>query len=143
MLPAETQRHSHDEILLDLPPGQQLGPPDDEVVCQHAADHRKNHAHVKAADPTHSFAAHVGRERRVDMYLGCGEFFRHARMTLAACPGEIGPVDRGPWITRRKNAVGPVATGAVRDYLRTASGREAVIAGQVGSGAPAFDAKLL
>ena len=131
-----------DEIVLDFAPRNHFGSPDDEVVQQHAADHREDHAQVEAANPAHRLAADIGRERRIHVDFGGREFFRDAGMALAASPREIGVVDRRPRIARRKDAVRAVATGAVRDHLRASARRQPVIAGQIRGLAAAFARRI-
>ncbi len=120
-----------------------FGAPDDEVVQQHAADHHEDHAEIEGANPADRLAADVGRERRIHVYLCGGELFRDARMALTAGAGEVGVIDRGPRIARRKNVVHAVAAGAIGDDLRSSARRQSVIARQISRFAAPLDAELL
>ena len=103
--------------MLRLAASHYLGTPDDEVVQQHAADYGEDHAEVEGADPAHSLAADVSRERRIDVHFGGSEFFGDAGVTLAAGSGEVGAVDRRSRVAGREDAVRAVAAGAVGNYL--------------------------
>ena len=143
VLQPEAHRHAHHETVLQFAPRNHFRPPDDEVMQQHAADDREDHAQIEAADPAHRLAAHVGRKRRIHVDLCGREFFRDAGMTLAASPDQIGVVDGRPWIARRENAVRPVATGAIRHDLRASLRGQSVVAGQVSGLAAARHSKFL
>src|SRR5579859_7473301 len=143
MLQPEAERHAGDEVVLQFAAGDNLGAPDDEVVEQHAADHREDHAQVEAADPAHSFAADVGGKRRINVDLRGRELFGHAGVALAARTGEIGAVNGGTGIARREDAVRAVAARAIGDDLRTSTGCQSVIAGQISSLAASLYAEFL
>lgn len=64
-------------------------------------------------------------------------------MTLAAGPGQVGAVDRGTRIARRKDTVRAVAARAIGYDLRASAGRQPVIAGQVSGLAAALYSKFL
>ena len=118
-------------------------PPDYEVVEQHGANHSKNHAEIELADPTHSNAACVGRQRRIHVHSAESEFLTYARMALPTCVHEVGAIDGGAWIGRRQDVVNSMATGTISDYLGPQSRSQTVIARQVRAGSMPFDSEFL
>src|SRR6516164_6599631 len=111
--------------------GDRLRAPDDEVVRQHATNHCKNQAEVELANPADGLAADIGRERRVDVHLRRRELFRDSWMALSTGARKVRGMDRGARITRWKNAMRPMATGAVGNDLRSQPRCQSVIAREI------------
>jgi hypothetical protein len=63
-------------------------------------------------------------------------------MALAAGVDQVRLIDGALRVSGRQDVVHTVAAGAIRDRVRAALRREAVIARQVGAGATAFHAEL-
>src|SRR5215472_17573048 len=105
MLPSEAQWHTRYKPEFELPAGNDLGAPDDEVVQQHAADHGEDQTEVCLANPADGFASDVGRERHINVHFPRGEFLGHTRMALSAGARQIRRMNGRTWIARRKNAV--------------------------------------